>query len=106
MGAIVAFFLTVGFYLSGTLDTFRAVLMGLFLGAFLVAYFMLHARQIKGASYLFLSTLLILMGGAIVFTGGLNATAYSSLLLLIFCTGLLLGRRAMMVVAGAIALFT
>ena len=106
VGAIVAFFLTVGFYLSGTLDTFRAVLMGLFLGAFLVAYFMLHARQIKGASYLFLSTLLILMGGAIVFTGGLNATAYSSLLLLIFCTGLLLGRRAMMVVAGAIALFT
>lgn len=106
VGGFVAFLLAVGFFLSGTLDAFRAVLMGLFLTAFVVAYVLLHAKKIEGSGYLFLGALLVLMGGAITFTGGLNATAYSSLLLLVFCTGLLLGRRAMMVVAGVVALFT
>ncbi|MCA9994440.1 MAG: PAS domain S-box protein [Anaerolineales bacterium] len=106
VGAAVAILLIVGFYLSGTLNAFRAGLMALFLGAFLVAYLLLQTKRIDSASYLFLATLLVLMGGAIVFTGGLNATAYSSLLLLIFCTGLLLGRRVMLVAAGGVALFT
>lgn len=106
VGVIVALFLVIGFYWSGTLDGFRGKLMGLFLAAFLVAYLLLQTKRIESASRLFLITLFVLVGGAILFTGGLNATAYSSLLLLVFCTGLLMGRRAIVMAAGAITLFT
>lgn len=106
VGVFTLLLLLLGFYFSATLDTFQALMLGLFILPLLISYFLLQNRRIEAASQLFLATFFILMAGAITFTGGLYATTYSSLLLLIFCTGLLLGRRTMLWFAIGVAVLT